>query len=357
MRKIKLAWILPVLLVVIIKVFSLFPAAVEQYYSNGIYRSISKFQRIIFGWIPFSIGDIIYALAIIYLLVGLVRMVRRMIQKKANRDYWLGLAKTTVRVGLWVYILFNILWGLNYNREGIARQLNLELKEVKKEEIAKVMEILVKRVNSYDSLAKLTREKISDHSFLFEGALASYQSLATQSSTMNPAPRSIKPSLFGALGNYLGYTGYYNPFTGEAQVNTQVPLFIQPFTSCHEIGHQLGYAKENEANFAGFLSAKCSTDPLFLYSLYFDLYAYGRPYLRLSDSLYLKKLDSQLVVGVRKDFKELKEFYLSHENPIEAVIDKLYGQFLKANQQPAGKVTYGQVILWLVAYWRENGEL
>ncbi len=66
--------------------------------------------------------------------------------------------------------------------------------------------------------------------------------------------------MYSYLGNYLGFTGYYNPFTGEAQVNTTVPLFVQPFTTCHEIGHQLGYAKENEANFAGYLAAKSSPD-------------------------------------------------------------------------------------------------
>jgi len=55
-------------------------------------------------------------------------------------------------------------------------------------------------------------------------------------------------------------------------VNTTTPVFTQPFTTCHEIGHQLGYAKENEANFAGYLSARSSRDPAFLYSVYFDLY-------------------------------------------------------------------------------------
>ncbi len=47
----------------------------------------------------------------------------------------------------------------------------------------------------------------------------------------------------------LGVTGYLNPFTNEAQVNTTVPAFLQPFMTCHEIAHQLGFAPEEDANF------------------------------------------------------------------------------------------------------------
>ena len=53
-------------------------------------------------------------------------------------------------------------------------------------------------------------------------------------------PRSIKPSLYSYAGNVLGFEGYYNPFSGEGQVNTTVPVFEQPFVACHEIGHQVG---------------------------------------------------------------------------------------------------------------------
>jgi hypothetical protein len=83
--------------------------------------------------------------------------------------------------------------------------------------------------------------------------------------------------LWGWLGNYVGFTGYYNPFTGEAQVNTTVPKFLQPFTASHEVAHQLGYAKEMEANFVGYLAASHSTDTLFRYSVYLDLFLVQQP--------------------------------------------------------------------------------
>src|SRR4030095_10471267 len=88
-------------------------------------------------------------------------------------------------------------------------------------------------------------------------------------------PQSLKPSLFSYLGNYLGFQGYYNPFSGEGQVNTTVPRFLEPFVTTHEMAHQLGYGKENEANFVGFLACRAYSSNAFRYSVYFDMYNYS----------------------------------------------------------------------------------
>jgi uncharacterized membrane protein len=346
----KTAWYILIGLAIVIKVFSLFPNAVERYYAGGIYPVISGAQRILFGWIPFSIGDLLYAFAVIVLLVRLYRMVKLVARRKTNRQYWKNTLALTVFVILAVYVSFNLLWGLNYNRKGIAAQLSMTPGKYEKEELYQLMDVLVQRLNSLDSVAKIDRQALHRKRVLFEGAIDSYKNLAKRYPVIHYSFRSVKPSLFSYLGNYLGYTGYYNPFTGEAQVNTTVPVFAQPFTTCHEIGHQLGYAKENEANFAGFLAARASDDPAIRYSVYFDMYAYSRIHLYRMDSVAAKQLDTQLSPGVKRDFRELRQFVLKHRNPIEKLIDKLYGQYLKANQQPSGKMSYSEVIAWVVAY-------
>ena len=123
------------------------------------------------------------------------------------------------------------------------------------------------------------------------------------------------------------------------------------------MGHQLGYAKESEANFAGYLSASSSNNPAFRYSAYFDLYLYGRRYVYLLDSIKGKQLDNQLSPAVRKDIRDLREFVTRHANPIEEIIDLLYGQFLKANEQPSGRVSYSEVIVWVIAYYKKYGRV
>jgi hypothetical protein len=346
----KTAWYTLISLAIAIKVFSLFPAAVERYYSNGIYPFISVAQRILFGWIPFSVGDILYAAVVIVLLVRLYRMVRLVIQRKTNRQYWKNTLALTAFVLLSVYVSFNLLWGLNYNRLGITKQLELRPAKYEPEALYQMMSEVAQRLNALDSLAKNERDALQRKRELFARADRSYDTLSKRYSFFNYSFRSVKPSLFSYLGNYLGYTGYYNPFTGESQVNTTVPVFVQPFTTCHEIGHQLGYAKENEANFAGFLAARASQDPAFRYSVYFDVYAYSRTYLYRMDSMAVKKLDSTLGPGVREDFQLLREFVRKHRNPVERVVDKLYGQYLKANEQPSGKMSYSEVIALIMAY-------
>lgn len=350
------AWYILVGLAIVIKIFSLFPPAVERYYSAGIYPVISGAQRILFGWLPFSIGDLLYAAVVIILVVRLFRMVKRVVRRKTNRQYWKNTLSQTVFVLLAVYVAFNLLWGLNYNRKGVASQLSLKMTKYSKYELEPIMQQIVLRLNTLDSMAKIERALLNTKRKLFNEAIDAYQNLAKRFPVIHYSFRSVKPSLFSYLGNYLGYTGYYNPFTGEAQVNTTVPIFVQPFTTCHEIGHQLGYAKENEANFAGFLAARSSDYASFRYSVYFDMYAYSRYYLFTMDSVMAKKFDAQLRPGVKQDYKELREFVQSHRNPVEAVIDKLYGEYLKANEQPSGRLAYSEVIGWLVAYYNRFGK-
>jgi len=186
-------------------------------------------------------------------------------------------------------------------------------------------------------------------------AVVSYKKLEMTNAGFVYLSPSVKPSIFSYLGDYLGFTGYYNPFSGEAQVNTTVPVFIQPFTTCHEIGHQIGYAKENEANIAGYLSARTSGDPLFQYSVYFDLYLYAAGELYTRDSMLVKPIRESLNPGVRKDYTELKAFYKKYTNPLEPLIWRLYGRYLRANQQPQGLLSYNDVIAWLIAYKKKYG--
>jgi len=349
--------ILLIIIALLIKIFSLFPNAVENYYSDGIYPVISKVQRILVGWIPFSVGDIFYGLIVIYGLQKAIGLIKRIVRKQTDRKYSLHIGKKILTASLIIYILFYGLWGLNYNRIGIAKQLQLKREDVLTPDLINVMQQIVYRINALDSSARTNRSLLRKKKNLFGGSVLSYQSLSQQNNLFKYSTVSVKPSLYSYLGNYLGFTGYYNPFSGEAQVNTTVPVYIQPFTTCHEIGHQLGYAKESEANFAGYLSASSSTDPAFRYSAYFDLYLYGRRYVYLLDSLKGKQLDDQLNPGIRKDIRELRKFVTSHANPIEKVIDYFYGQFLKANEQPTGRVSYSEVIVWVVAYYKKYGQI
>lgn len=344
-------------LITLIKVISYYPLFIEKIYSRGIYLYISVFYRNIFGWLPVSIGDILYAAVVIYLLFGIIKFVKIIKNKRFYRVDYKNWGKRAFYFFAIVYIYFNICWGLNYNRPGIASQLNLFPTKHNDKQLAIITSILVKRVNATRLLLGNKRIVLKNYDQVFEKAKNAYTSTAVTFPFLHYYPVSIKRSLYGRLGNLLGFLGYYNPFTGEAQVNLTQPPFLIPFVACHEMGHQLGYASESEANFVGYLAAVNSTDTLFHYSAYFDLFNYANNELFLRDSLASKQNYQQLDPLVKQDEQELKEYWRKSDNAIEPFIKFFYDRYLKANQQHKGIQSYNEVIDWLIAYHDKYGKI
>jgi len=350
------SWIILILLTILIKLSSLYPGFIEQYYSNGLYPVISKIQRFLLGWLPFSVGDLIYGFFVLVLVVKIVQLLKILFKRKFNRQYFFAGLNQTVFFFLFVYVLFYLLWGLNYSRKGIAEQLDLKMSKYSLGELDTLTNVLGKQLNYYASQLKpAQRDSFYKKSNLFHESYEAYQLANHQYSFLHYTPKSIKPSLYSYIGNILGFEGYYNPFSGEGQVNTTIPVFEQPFVACHEIGHQVGYGKENEANFAGFLACRLHPSPVFRYSVSFDMYTYAVNELYRNDSAQARRYLDSLHPQVKKDYKELHEFFKKYQNPIEPIITWMYGKYLQANNQPGGKRTYSEVIAFLIAYQRKFG--
>lgn len=350
------SWVLLILATIAIKWVSLYPEWVENNYTYGIYPVVTKVQRFIFGWMPFSIGDLFYGFLILVVVLRSVRFFRLLFQKKLNRVYFVAALQQAIFFFLFVYVFFNLLWGLNYNRKGISYQLGIEVKKYSLADLDTLTTVIQKKLNKYAVLVtEEERDSFNRKKDLFRESCFAYQNAAKQFSFLAYQPVSVKPSLFSYAGNVLGFQGYYNPFSGEAQVNTTIPRFLEPFVTTHEIAHQVGYGKENEANFVAFLACKNYESPVFKYSMYFDIYNYAINEVYKRDSIRARAFYQQLHPQVLKDFDELRSFYLRYKNPIEPLITWSYGHFLKANNQPAGKQTYNEVVAWLVAYYKKFG--
>lgn len=346
--------------IIIIKMYVANSQRVETAYSTSIFATVSSFFRRVTAIFPFSIGDILYGLLIGWLLFQLIKMMRFLFAKP-NQAQVLQYTKNSlyrlITRGAALYIVFNLCWGINYNRKGIAWQMGLDKATYSTNELKLLNQMLLQKVNS--SKAEWIQSGLSypSEKVLFQQASAAYDSLQRTYSFLAYKPVSLKTSLWGWFGNYANFTGYYNPFTGEAQVNTTIPKFLLPFTSCHEIAHQLGYAKESEANFVGFLAAKASQQPLFTYSVYLDLFLYANKNLFLKDSIVAKSFQKQLVVPVLNDLQEWRTFNQQHQVFFEPIITWMYGKFLENNQQPRGILSYDEVTGFMIAYYRKFGEL
>lgn len=356
-KQIRVAIPLLLVAVLLIRLFSANHYLVEKYYSNGLYPGISKVLKYSFGWLPFSAGDVLYGIAAGWLLLKVVKLIVSFIKGKYNWQLFGMAFIKTVLFLLFIYVVFNSLWGLNYNRKGIADQLDIKMTKYSKEELVTVDSSLLQKVNESKAVLVKNKSIPKTNKEIFEQAKGAYQNLSKEYPFCTYQPASIKSSAWGWLGNYVGFTGYYNPFTGEAQVNTTVPRFLQPYIACHEIAHQLGYAKENEANFVGYLAATAAMDTGFYYSVYLDLFLYTQRNLFYVDSVAAKSFYKKMLPAVKDDLDEWKKFNQRYTSVMEPVFSWAYGKYLKSNEQPSGVLSYDEVTGFLIAYYKKFGKL
>jgi hypothetical protein len=328
---------------------------IEQHYSTGFYPPLAAALRSGLGFLPFSLGDLLYSVALLYILYELFLFFRRLLNRKSGwKEKLIPLQKAIIAL-LALYVYFYLFWGLNYYRLGIEHQLNINNQQVQTSELKELTTLLLQRVNQTKEICLQRQDTVMDRQRMFRAAEQGYQQLEPKFSFLKYRNLSVKPSLFGKLGNYVGFEGYYNPFTGEGQVNVQIPNFIQPFVTCHEMAHQLGYASESEANFVGFLAAAHSTDTLLQYSAYFDMFLYSVNNLRRTDSTAARQLVEQLHEGARRDLRTYRRFLQEHRSYLSELTDSLYDYYLKQNRQQKGIESYHEVTGWLIAYHQKYG--
>lgn len=328
---------------------------IEHHYSTVIFPQIAQLFRTLFGWSPVSIGDLLYLFAGIYFLVKFIRFIYQVFTRQMNKREFLRVIIKLTIILLLIYVWFNLAWGLNYNRRGMAYQLKLDVQKYSLAELKQLDSVLLQRVNSTSaSLGNLDIHQLKRNE-IFNRAKEAYVHLDGALPIIQYKRGSMKPAIWGRLGNYFGFLGYYNPFTGESQINTTIPKYTWPFVACHEIAHQVGYAKENEANFVGYLAARKSTDTLLQYSAYMDMFLYANSELYTKDSIAAKTNFKAMSPGAKKDLKEYFDFRKNTRNPIEPLINTFYHYFLKMNSQPNGLDTYNEVTGWLIAYAKKFG--
>lgn len=338
--------------IILVKWMGSYPDWVEKYYSEGLYPPLSRFLRSLLGWIPFSVGDILY----LVLFLWVARYVYRnwkIIKKKPAL-----LFKDVAVLFSLVYFVFHLLWGMNYYRQPITWKLDIA-KEYTTEQLADFSQYLIIQSNRYqeqitgDTIAPVkipyTRKEV------FQKTENGYQNLKIDYPFFEYRKRSLKSSLFSTPLTYMGYGGYLNPFSNEAQVNGITPIYRMPTVSGHEVGHQLGYSAEDATNFIGFLVTVKNEDPYFKYAAYSHALGYCLSDLSRKDEVQFKQLLNQLNPGVKKNFNEVSEFWKRYENPLEPVFKSLFNTFLKVNNQEEGIQSYNSVVGLLINYHQKSG--
>ncbi|MCK7591757.1 DUF3810 domain-containing protein [Subsaxibacter sp. CAU 1640] len=340
-----------ILQIVLIKILSKFPDVVERYYSNGIYQFIAKLMHYTFGWIPFSVGDVLYTLAGIYIIRWLIVNRKRMVKDLKN---WSIDVLCAFSMG---YFAFHLLWAFNYYRLPLHKSLSIEHDYATEQLINFTRKLIYKsnaihhQITSNDSLMVVVPYSKKE---LIAMTPLGYDKLSEEFPHLKYEQKSLKRSIYSLPLTYMGFSGYLNPFTNEAQIDGLIPKYKYPTTCSHEVAHQLGYAAENEANFIGSMAAMHHPDIYFQYSGYTFALSHCLNDLYLRDPEKHKELFKLINIGILKNYEEMRQFWQSYENPSEVFFKGTYNNFLKANNQIGGIESYNYVVALLVNYYERN---
>lgn len=355
--------ILPLVLLIFANWFITSHQRVEEWYSTGIYPYVSLVLRWSLGWIPFSVGDLFYCAVIVWAVLKCWKFATRAWARgfKEWRKVLPFLFNHVLKLMIilaWTWLAFHALWGFNYYRKSIPEQFGFSADDPSKAELNAFAGYLLAETNRY-SIEGNSPSKLSDSLVDSIPKLSSTASIKHSSEIAvaghlhhppNPQPPSFKPSLFGIIGNYMGYGGYYNPFTGEAQINDHMPAFMLPFIAVHEQAHQLGYAKESEANFIGYLTAIQSSDSSLRYAANLEMFIYANNALRRLDSVAARKNFKALSPIAIRDLKLYKAFVQQFQGPVDDLTTWFYSRFLHINNQPEGMYSYNKGMVYIMRY-------
>ena len=343
-------WGIPLLLpvqLILISIASNNTDWIENNYSLSFYPKISQFLRHIFGLFSFSIGDILYLLIIINILAFFV------IKIKKNKITWLQVIQKTLTIFSITYFLFHLLWGLNYYRKPLHEVLNIE-NEYSTEDLEKLTYTLIKKSNELHKTLQQNDSLAVNYNYstieIFNKTNEAYSNVKKVLPQIDYQKKSLKTSLISKPLSYMGFGGYLNPFTNEAQVNSYIVKYKMPVTSCHEEAHQLGFAKENEANFIGAMACMESSDTYFKYSGYTFALRYCINELHKLDEQKGFCALEKIRPGILVNYKEISDFWKFHENPFEPLFKVFYNEFLKVNNQEGGLESYNYMVALLVNF-------
>lgn len=352
-RNLILAILLPVQIIGI-SFLAKFPQFVERWYSLGMYPQISKLMRFSIGVIPFSFGDLLYSFLIILLLRWFIK---RTLTRFKSPKIWIPEALASLSI---LYFCFHVFWGFNYYR--LPLHTSLEIKsDYTTEQLTNLTKRLIEssnkihlKITSNDSVKVDIGYKKYE---LLDKTIKGYNYLSQDFPELTYTGHSLKPSLYSIPLTYMGFNGYLNPLTNEAQVNTQILPYKIPTTASHEVGHQLGYAKENEANFIACLVTMNHPDIYFTYSGYTFALSYCLSELYRRDPENTKCLVETINPGIMKNYQEVEAFWKSHQNPFEPLFHTFYNSFLIVNNQTEGMKSYSYVVALLVNYFDDSSPL
>jgi len=344
------------LLALLLYLVAVLSPAFANWFNGGIGAGIRAFLAYLTSWLPFSLAEfLIYLSPAIVIALGIYAY-RWRCETWRSVFVFLGCVISVFSI---FFSLFVFGFGTGYHTDPLDQRLALNAGEVSGTELYETALWLTREVNQSAgdidfgengfSVMPHSRREMNDL------LIAAYRPVCDAYPFIQRLNSRVKPVLASHLMSYTHITGVYTYFTGEANLNTAFPDYTLPFTAAHELAHQRGIARENEANFVAFLVTAASEDPYIRYSGYLNLFEYVSSALyEVSPEQYkeiLGKLDKK-VIG---ELRAYSAFFDTYRNAAIADVSEVFNDtHLKFHGSAAGVDSYGLVVDLAVAYYQTN---
>lgn len=319
-------------------------------YSKHIFHSYQALRSAVLNIIPFSIGDILYTILGVVLLVTVVKWIYFLFSiRDKGHNLVASLLHFIIISGVF-YILFVVGWGGNYYQPSLSTYWQIDKKGWSNDStLVSFDRFLIDKLNKEAShYEPVSFEESRNRSKQY------YKDYVRAGGRLRGL--NVKPSIFGYKLQHMSIQGYYNPFTGEAQVNKNLPGFMLPFVMCHEMAHQAGVAAEDDANLLSYALGTKVKDHAFNYSAYFNLWLYVHGRLRQQDTVAANLLKQELNPLSISHIDTLRAIRRKYKGVFSEYSGQLYDSYLKFHNQRAGIASYNDaaVSAWALEQKRDT---
>ncbi len=184
-----------------------------------------------------------------------------------------------------------------------------------------------------------------------------YEVFASENGFVNNFYSRLKPVLLSEAMSYAHITGIYTYFTGESNINVCFPDYTLPYTAAHELAHQRGIAKEDEANMMAFLISVRSDDAYIRYCAYVNMYEYVANALYKADKELFKKAYRMLDSDVAAEQVAYNAFFEKYSESVTSQVSGTVNDIYLQSQGTEGEKSYGMVVDLTVAYLKSLGKI
>lgn len=328
-------------------------ALAEKYFSRGLYVGWRWIWDHTLGWSPVPWLYVCVAVLLAVCAAKLSRWLSRPRPKTPTAPLK-TIGRAILRIAAWaggLVFFFYVLWGYNYNRVGLEKQLGLEISPLDTVAIrAEASWASRMSVESRAAIPDATAEVLGKSTLpksLEDELRNALTSILRKVGYPAPGRVRVRPFVPGGWMMRFSGTGVYIPYFSEGYTAANLLPFEKPFTMAHEMAHGYGITDEGGANFLAFLACAASSVPVIRYSGFAAYWSYTAGEIPRSE---LKALWQGLPEGVKADLLAAQENAARFRGALEKLSRKVYAKYLKSQGIDEGMRSYSRFVN-LVAAW------